>query len=140
MWPTNFEHRLASWHSLRQRAATAPIPQCLQSINQWWTNTPWQPYYLHWHDRSAWPDPWQLLADNFYCDLARALGMLYTIALIDRPDIQDARIAETELGNLVLVHGEKYILNWDRDIQVNNNLEHKIFPNQLSQVEVRQQI
>lgn len=140
MWLEHFDQRLTSWKSLRQTAAELPVDQCLTLINAWWFQSPWQAYYLHWDDRSSWPNPWELLADNVYCELARALGMLYTIVLLDRPDIADAQLVETTQGNLVLVHREKYILNWDRDVCVNTNLEYKKIKHQLSQVELKKQL
>jgi hypothetical protein len=74
-----------------------------------------------------WPDPWQLLSDNVYCDLARALGILYTISLLDRADMADAELVLTEDGdNLVQVAKEKYILNWNPDSVVNTFQEVKI--------------
>lgn len=127
MWPANFASRLDSWNSLRESCQTLPIEQALAAINEWWFDAPWKPYYLHWDDLKDWPDPWQLLSDNYYCDLARALGILYTITLLDRADLGDAEVVLTESGdNLVLVAKEKYILNWDRDTIVNTNQEVKI--------------
>jgi hypothetical protein len=127
MWPANFASRLGSWNQLRESCQTLPTEQALLAINEWWFDAPWKPYYLHWDDIQDWPDPWQLLSDNYYCDLARALGILYTITLLDRADLGDAEVVLTENGdNLVLVAKEKYILNWDRDTIVNTNQEVKI--------------
>ena len=115
MWATQYHDRLAAWVSLRNRCHDLDLDQSLEAINHWWFDAPWRPYYLHWDDRATWPDPWQLLADNQYCDLARALGMLYTIDLVDRPDVLDRELVETDQGNLVLVNKGKYILNWAAD-------------------------
>lgn len=123
MWPRTFSQRLASWTELRNHVQHQPsIATVLHQINAWWFGSPWQAYYLHWDDRSDWPDPWQLLDDNVYCGLARALGIMYTIALLDRSDLSDTVLTETETDNLVLVQGEKYILNWDQHTVVNINL------------------
>ena len=139
MWPATFAQRLKSWNNLRDRAQTLPIEQALKNINSWWFDAPWHPYYLHWDDLSIWPDPWQLLSDNHYCDLARALGILYTITLLDREDLGDATLILTDSGdNLVLVEKSKYILNWDQDIIVNTNQETTI-KKQLTQSAVKQQ-
>lgn len=104
---------------LRDRCARQPLEQITDTINHWWRCTPWRPYYLHWDDREDWPNPWQLLADNEYCDVARALGMLYTIKLLDRSDCADAVMASAQQGNLVLVQGGKYVMNWTQDEIVN---------------------
>ena len=119
MWPRNYQDRLACWVDLRLRCADLPVDQCLQTIQNWWQTTPWQPYYLHWDDRRSWPDPWQLLADNVFCDVARALGMLYTVRMLDRSDCGDAQMVQADQGNLVLVHEGKYIMNWTTDRIVN---------------------
>jgi hypothetical protein len=139
MWPVNFASRLESWNSLRDCCQTLSVEQALEAINTWWFDVPWRPYYLHWDDQPKWPDPWQLLSDNHYCDLARALGILYTITLLDRADLGDATLVLTESGdNLVLVAKSKYILNWDRDTVVNTNQETNI-KKQLTQSAVKQQ-
>jgi len=121
MWPVTFDNRLQAWVELRSRCQFLDLENSLTAINQWWFNTPWQPYYLHWDDQADWPDPWQLLSDNVYCDLARSLGILYTISLLERADMADAELVLSEDGsNLVLVAKEKYILNWNQDSIVNN--------------------
>jgi hypothetical protein len=113
MWPSNFSQRLDAWNQLRNQVLDTPVESALLQINQWWFQAPWTPYHLHWDDRADWPDPWQLLSDNIYCSLARALGIVYTITLLDRSDIQDAVLMEFDSDNLVLVDNRKYILNWD---------------------------
>jgi hypothetical protein len=127
MWSTDFSIRLENWNLLRDRCQSAPVESALLDINRWWFGAPWRPYYLHWDDQATWPDPWQLLSDNIYCDLARGLGILYTITLLDRADMAPARLVLTESGyNLVLVDQKKYILNWEPNTVVNTSLEVKI--------------
>ena len=127
MWPKTVDQRLSTWYQLRESVRSLPIEQALTTINAWWFNAPWRPYYLHWDDQPKWPDPWQLLSDDVYCDLARGLGILYTITLLDRADLASVDLVLTESGdNLVLVGKTKYILNWKSDSVVNNNLELKI--------------
>jgi hypothetical protein len=120
MWPQTFDARLASWTFLREQCQNLPVESALARINDWWFRAPWQPYYLHWDDQLTWPDPWQLLSDNVYCELARGLGILYTITLLDRADMAPSRLVLTDDDrNLVLVAKEKYILNWESGNIVN---------------------
>ena len=119
MWSPLYQDRLEAWCQLRKKSSTCDISTCLQDIDQWWAQTPWKPYYLHMDDYEKWPDPWSLLADNIYCDLARALGIVYTMLMLDREDVDTIQIAETDQGNLVLVDQGKYILNWGRDRLLN---------------------
>jgi hypothetical protein len=139
MWPATFAGRLESWYSMRQQCCTLSVETALETINRWWSTTPWQPYYLHWDDLDTWPDPWQLLNDNVYCDLARGLGILYTISLLDRADLTDAALILSQDGhNLVVVAKSKYILNWNPDTIVNTNQEIKI-NRLLNQSQIKQQ-
>ena len=127
IWPKTFADRLEAWSALRAEAHALNCQEALEKINAWWFQIPWKPYYLHWDDQPVWPDPWQLLSDNIYCDLARGLGILYTISLLDRADLTPATLVLTEQGdNLVLVAKEKYILNWSPDSVVNTFQEVKI--------------
>ena len=127
IWPATFAARLESWNLLRDRCQNLPIESALDEINRWWFHAPWRPYYLHWDDQPTWPDPWQLLSDNVYCDLARGLGIVYTISMLDRADMADATLVLIENdGNLVQVAKEKYILNWKPDSIVNTFQEVKI--------------
>ena len=124
IWPATFSARLESWNLLRDQCTNLPVSAALEDINAWWFRAPWTAYHLHWDDNGTWPDPWQLLSDNIYCELARGLGILYTITLLDRADLAPVELVLTaESGNLVLATPEKYILNWASDTIVNTNLD-----------------
>ena len=140
MWPATFEQRLHAWGVLRDTVQHAPVEQVLAAINSWWFCAPWRAYHLHWDDRAVWPDPWQLLSDNIYCDLARGLGILYTITLLDRQDLQDSVLAESDQGNLVLVQDKKYILNWDSQQVLNINPGQIKAQHSVTQQQLKQQI
>ena len=125
MWASTFEDRLRQWHDLRALRHSDP-EHWLLCVNDWWFRVPTVNHYLHWHYKDQWPDPWQLLADDVYCELARALGMLYTI-IIDSPSTNDALLATDDNHNLVLVEQGKYILNWCPGDIVNNPSQKLIF-------------
>jgi len=139
MWHADFATRLESWNYLRTQTQTLPIESALVAINDWWLATPWHAYHLHWDDVEEWPDPWQLLSDNVYCDVARGLGILYTVTLLDRKDLASASLVLTEEGyNLVLLDQTKYILNWEKNTIVNTNQEIKV-KRQLTQKQIQAQ-
>lgn len=121
-WPTTFEARLDSWNQLRTQVADQPVESALEIINSWWFQSPWTAYHLHWDDQITWPDPWQLLSDNIYCEVARGLGILYTITCLNRGDMDSAELVLTnDDRNLVLLDKSKYILNWDRTVVLNTS-------------------
>ena len=140
MWPRYFSERLESWAQLRQQCCQLDSEPALTKINQWWFQTPWTAYHLHWDDQADWPDPWQLLSDDQYCPVARGLGILYTICMLDREDMQDTCMIEYQSDNLVLVAQEKYILNWDPDQVLNISLGRSKPRRRVSQEEIKQKI
>jgi hypothetical protein len=110
MWHISFEDRMREWHALRQSAGHLPAPEKYDSINNWWFQAPMVNRSIQWDEYPNWPDPWQLLANNNFCDLARALGIVYTVIMLDADS--DVSIAQSDQGNLVLAEQGKYILNW----------------------------
>lgn len=140
MWSHTFPERLQAWADLRSQAVSLPLETALKAVNTWWFQSPWQPYHLHWDDRETWPDPWQLLDDNMYCGLARGLGIVYTIAMLDRADLQDFQLVDTGSDNLVLVDKKKYILNWSPEQVLNINPGPYKVHHSVGQQEIKQQI
>jgi len=127
MWHKDFADRLDSWAELRNQNRELPLDEALKNINDYWQKSPWQPYYLHWDDQPNWPDPWQLLSDNLFCDLARGLGILYTVSMLEHKDLVSYELILVEDGrNLVLVNKSKYTLNWDGSVLVNTPLVGKV--------------
>jgi hypothetical protein len=108
-----YEHRLVEWNQLRLENQNNSLEEALLSVNDWWQMLPIDLHYLHWDDVKRWPDPWDLLGDGIFCGLAKSLGIVYTLLLINRPDINDIQLVQTDQSdNLVLVNQGKYILNW----------------------------
>ena len=138
-WPATFEARLDSWNQLRTQVADQPVESALETINSWWFQSPWTAYHLHWDDQNSWPDPWQLLNDNMYCEVARGLGILYTITCLNRGDMDSAELVLTnDDRNLVLLDKSKYILNWDRTVVLNTSSEIEV-KKSLHQSQITQQ-
>ena len=112
MWKTLYQERLADWYNLRQAAAELELLEQLKLINDWWFRAPIVNRVVTWDNPSEWPAPWDLLVNNGYCDLARALGIVYTLLLLDRQLYTDLEIISTGQDNLVQIDHGKYILNW----------------------------
>jgi len=116
MFPQKFEERLVLWHQLRE--STATDRDFLTAVNTFWMMAPTIDRWLHWQDQNSWPDPWVLLNNHAYCDVAKALGIVYTIMLSGRlhllENTQIEQIADVlEQANVVIINDGKYVLNWD---------------------------
>lgn len=120
IWSSVFEERLSAWYHLRQQVHDQPLETALLQINDWWWRAPIVTKSMTWRDVQTWPDPWDLIGQSGYCDLARALGMLYTVMMLARQDVDSLELVETEDNNLVLINHGKYIMNWSPGTIVNN--------------------
>mgnify|MGYP000306605055 FL=1 len=122
-----FEDRLILWNQLRTDNQSNDLETALLAINDWWQLLPLDSHYLHWDDVDNWPDPWDLLADGIFSLTSKSLGIVYTLHLINRPEINDLQFAQTSDGdNLVLVNQGKYILNWAPGEMLNTSTAQKI--------------
>ncbi len=121
-----YDTRLQSWYDLRNQIKDKNTDTKCVEIDKWWQTAPLVNHYLHTHDVDNWPNPWELLVENTYCTVARALGMCYTLLLLGISDIEmvEARNDQGEDVVLVLVDSAKYILNYWPDTVLSNNLSN----------------
>ena len=119
----NYEARLKSWYDLRKSLEDSDIKTICLAIDNWWQKAPLVNHYLHPNDIDNWPGPWDLLVENNYCQIARGLGMVYTLQLVGIKDI-DFCIAiddNSEECALVMVDSAKYICNYYPNTVISNS-------------------
>lgn len=127
MWNLKPDERLRHWRQFRQEIGLEDLETAIKSTVNLWSYAPYVTHYLHPQDLTSWPDPWALVYENYYCDLARALGMLYTLYLSDhyQRGIQDIEIRiltePTDVYNTVWINSGKYILNLEYNTIVNTS-------------------
>jgi hypothetical protein len=121
MWKTTYQERLADWVKLRQAASLLEQSEQLMLINDWWFKAPIVNHLINWEDTQVWPGPCDLLSNNGYCELARALGIVYTLMLLDKLQYTNLEIISTGQDNLVQIDSGKYILNWAPGQVLNTN-------------------
>jgi len=117
-----YEARLQSWYDLRtQLSGSDTQTKCIE-VDKWWQNAPLVNHHLHILDQDNWPDPWELLVENTYCYVARALGMCYTLSLLDIANIELVEATDSQGDDvvLVLVDNAKYILNYHPNTVISN--------------------
>jgi hypothetical protein len=125
MWKLEAGERIARWREFRKSLDNLPFDQALTAVAEFWHGCPFNPYYLDPDDAEKWPSPWDLISENYYCDLAKALGMLYTIYFTCHGKTHDMEIRvyydpESRLTyNLAIFDKGKYMLNFRDDEIVN---------------------
>jgi hypothetical protein len=117
-----FNAHLQSWQKLRKEIDSCDLSTGLEKTNSFWSSAPFTPYYLDYNDPARWPDPWTLVSENVFCDLAKALSIMYTVYFSEHKSNIDIELRVykcTETGyeyNLVWVDGGKYILNYSNSV------------------------
>ena len=96
-----------------------------------WSTAPFVNYNLDPSDPNSWPDPWTLLAENYWCDVAKALGIIYTIYFTHHSDTpMELRVyydyKDKERYTVAWLDKGKYILNyWPYEIVNTKQVEEK---------------
>jgi hypothetical protein len=118
--------RLKEWRDLRNSIKTQTLEEQCIAIDRWWQQAPLINHHFHWHDTQQWTDPWEMLSENLYCTLTRAVGMCYTLLMNDISDVQlvHAQDQQAEEHYLVLVDGSKYILSYWPNTVISNSLSN----------------
>lgn len=123
MFKLQANERLSRWREFRKSLDNLPLEDALVEVNDFWASCPFSPYYLDPTKPDEWPDPWTMITENYYCDIAKALGMLYTIKYTTHdPDVELRMYfdQETKYGyNLVWIEQGKYVINLVTDEIVN---------------------
>ena len=120
----NYDTRLRSWYELRTKIESLNIQTKCVEIDRWWQDAPLVNHHLHILDSNTWPGPWDLLVENTYCTVARAVGMCYTLLLTGENNIELVE-ATDKTGDdvvLVLVNNAKYILSYHPETVLSNTL------------------
>ena len=127
MWKLSPGERIAHWKNFRKSLDTMPIDTAILAVAEFWQSCPYVAYYLDPDTPDQWPTPWELILENYYCDLAKALGIVYTIHFSQHstnlnlnPQIHIYN--DTESGyvyNLSVFAQGKYVVNFIDNTVVN---------------------
>lgn len=118
----SFVERLREWNELRASIKNQNLEQCCVAVDNWWQRAPLVNHYLHPHDTEHWPDPWALLSENEYCQVARGLGMVYTMYLLGFNECSLCEVTDEYGDEYIIVACANYAMNWHPHSVVNTPL------------------
>lgn len=117
MFKLNPINRLNLWRNFRYELDTMPLLSAIESTQTFWQKCPFVPFYLDITDPKSWPTPWDLIIENYYCDVAKVLGIVYTLHLTSHrqtiePEIRIYNDSKTRHAYaLAYFCNGKYVLN-----------------------------
>lgn len=130
-WNLRVNDRLAEWKDFRHELDRLPLESAVVELNEMWSSAPLINYNLDPSDPNTWPDPWTLLAENYWCDVAKALGIAYTIYFTSHRSIPlEIRVyydyKDKTRHTVAWIDSGKYILNyWPYEIVNTEQVEEK---------------
>jgi hypothetical protein len=115
------DQRLNEWYKLRKQYLAAPLLEKCMEFDKWWQQAPLTNHHLHMDEVSTWPSPWELLHENIYCEVARGLGICYTLIMTGVTGVSLAH-AQNKFGEdaIIVIVQDQYVLNyWPNTVQDN---------------------
>jgi len=82
MFEKDYYTRLKIWNQFRQSLETSETP--FEDVLEFWRFTPLGRPATDPYDSDTWPDPWELIHENIYCEFLQILAICYSLQLTDR--------------------------------------------------------
>lgn len=129
MFNKPFYERLRHWQDLRNQIETSEDP--FELVLSFWKNAPLSQRYADPYDSDSWPDPWELIHQNVYCEFLQLLAVCYTLQLTDRFSHSDFEIHITldkkHDAFVYLLFVDNHAIGYYNDGRIDsNNLQHLV--------------
>ena len=82
MFNLSYAERLAYWANFRKKIETSESP--IEDTLDLWAQAPIKSFCADPWDKKTWPNPWEMILENEYCEFVKILGICYTLQLTDR--------------------------------------------------------
>ena len=115
IWYKNTTERILAWREFRKNSVNLTVDSLIESVNTWWTFSPWVRKTIDPFKPETWPNPWDMLNKGEFCRSAIALGQAYTLWIM-APNINVElwlvnNFSEKDI-HLVVVIDENTMLNY----------------------------
>lgn len=135
MFEKKYEERLALWREFRDSLEVSNDP--IQDAIDFYKHAPSTLISTDPYTPSTWPDPWEQLKENQYCEFGKILAICYSLQLTDclsreafeihiRQDREKSRtLYLLFVGNLVIGYdGDTYVTKENLPKNLHSQLEH----------------
>jgi len=83
MWYKKGNDRLSEWRKFRYLQKSLPLNEQLQNTVNLWKDCHLGHTHYDFLNIKDWPTPWELVLEDSFDDFSRALGMAFTLIMID---------------------------------------------------------
>ena len=120
MFSKTYEERLSTWAEFRESLEESEDP--FRDVVTFYKQAPSVSIHADPFNEFAWPDPWQLLFENQYCDFTRVLAYGYSLQLTERfkgSNFEIHIITDNVLGYMYLLFVDDQVLGYDDNTAIN---------------------
>ena len=118
-----YEDRLVEWSNFRNSLENSQDP--IQDVIDYYNQIPVVSIHTDPYNKDMWPNPWELIYENEYCEYCILLGMCYTLQLTDRFSREDFEIHitldENKSQHYYLLYVQGRVLGYEKNNHVNVN-------------------
>lgn len=129
MFDKKYEDRLVLWRELRDKIELSDTP--FKDLLDFYNNAPRVRFSVDPWGQSTWPDPWQLLEENTYCEFSIVLGMCFSLQLTERFKGSDFEIHistnNQKSETLYLLFVDDYCVNYKGDSILRKDLPDALY-------------
>ena len=115
IWYKTTTDRILAWREFRANSVDMAFDRLIESVNTWWTFSPWVRKTIDPFKPETWPTPWDMLNKGEFCRSAIALGQAYTLWMTAPNKNVELwlvnNFSEKDI-HLVVVIDEKTVLNY----------------------------
>ena len=108
---------MADWKAFRTSLIALPEHDQLQAVARYWAQAPLKTMAYDPEMLDTYPTPWEMMAENDWCENSIAVGMEFTLRLAgwspDRLRIKMMRDYDFSIQKLVVEIDKKYLVNYD---------------------------
>ncbi len=122
VWQMSSDQRLKEWRVFRNEILEIDDDiKVLKLVADWWKLAPISTRAIDVYDDSTWPNPWDLIHKGELDENAIALGMCYTLQLIDWPcTLQLIQDNEQNEIKLIILVDDEHVLNYTYNEVIDN--------------------
>ena len=123
----SYDARLATWSGFRSSLEKSETP--LQDVVNYYSAAELHSQRYDPWDQDNWPIPWTLIFENKYCAFTLALGMCYSLKLVEKykdTEIKLAIIKDADLQTRYVALIDNYILGLDNELHLMEDISNKI--------------
>lgn len=123
MFNQTYEERLQQWSNFRESLELSSDP--LQDVIDQYKFVPTVSIHTDPWSQDMWPNPWELIQENQYCDFCIVLGQCYSLQLTDRFSGSDFEIHigidNSKSADYYLLQINDRVIGYDKNTHVHKS-------------------